>query len=74
MLLTADQHRRLAEIFEEAAAAQSYALDRAFLEEKAARFRALSRMAEDKMKVGAAELKADRGEPIRADRSSSTET
>jgi hypothetical protein len=39
MLLTADQHRRLADIFEEAAAAQ-----------KAARFRALARMAEQKAK------------------------
>jgi hypothetical protein len=52
MLLTADQHRRLAEIFEEAAADLSHAPeDRALLEEKAARFRALARMAEQKAKA-----------------------
>ncbi len=39
MLMTADQHRRLAEIYEEAAADQSHTPeDRAFLLEKAARF------------------------------------
>jgi hypothetical protein len=51
MLLTADQHRRLAEIFEEAAADQSHApADRALLAEKAARFRFLARLAEGKAK------------------------
>lgn len=49
MLLTADQHRRLAEVFEEAAADRSHSPeDRAMLAEKAARFRALARMAEQK--------------------------
>jgi hypothetical protein len=47
-----DQHRRLAEIFEEAAADQSHAPgDRALLAEKAARFRVLARMAEQKAKA-----------------------
>jgi hypothetical protein len=52
MLLTADQHRRLAEIFEEAAADQSHKPeDRALLAQKAARFRALARVAEQKQKA-----------------------
>jgi hypothetical protein len=52
MLLTADQHRRLAEVFEEAAADKSHtAEDRALLAEKAARFRALARVAEQKAKA-----------------------
>ena len=43
MLMTADQHRRLAEIYEEAAADQSHTSeDRAFLLEKAARLRWLA--------------------------------
>jgi hypothetical protein len=51
MLMTADQHRRLAEIYEEAAADQSHSSeDRAFLIEKAARFRWLARVAEEKAK------------------------
>lgn len=49
MLLTADQHRRLAEVFEEAAADLSHTPeDRALLAEKAVRFRALARIAEQK--------------------------
>ena len=52
MLLTADQHRRLAEVFEEAAADKSHtAEDRALLAQKAARFRALARVAEQKAKA-----------------------
>ena len=52
MLLTADQHRRLAEVFEEAAADQSHTpQDRALLAQKAARFRALARMAEQNVKA-----------------------
>ena len=53
MLLTADQHRRrLAEIYEEAAADQSHAPeDRAFLVEKATRFRWLALVAEQKSKA-----------------------
>ncbi len=52
MLMTADQHRRLAEIYEEAAADQSHTPeDRRFLVEKAARFRLLARLAEEKMKA-----------------------
>jgi hypothetical protein len=51
MLLTADQHRRLAEIFEEAAVDLSHApQDRALLTKKAARFRALARIAERRAK------------------------
>jgi hypothetical protein len=41
-------YRRLAEIFEEAAAEQSLPGDRALLVEKAAHFRALARVAEEK--------------------------
>jgi predicted outer membrane protein len=49
VLLTADQHRRLAEIFEEAAADQSHKPeDRELLAQKAARFRMLARVAEKK--------------------------
>jgi len=52
MLLTADQHRRLAEVFEEAAADKSHSPeDRALLAEKAARFRLLARVAEKKAKA-----------------------
>ncbi len=52
MLLTADQHRRLAEVYEEAAADQSHTPeDREFLVEKAARFRWLERVAEEKAKA-----------------------
>lgn len=52
MLMTADQHRRLAEIYEEAAADQSHTPeDRAFLLEKAARFRWLALVAEQKSKA-----------------------
>jgi hypothetical protein len=52
MLLTADQHRRLAEIFEEAAADRSHAPeDRALLAEKAARFRALAHIAERRAEI-----------------------
>ena len=52
MLLTADQHRRLAEVYEEAAADQSHSAEnRAFLAEKAARFRMLARLAEEKAKA-----------------------
>jgi hypothetical protein len=52
MLLTADQHRRLAEVYEEAAADQSHSPeDRAFLAQKAARFRWLARVAEQKAKA-----------------------
>lgn len=52
MLLTADQHRRLAEVYEEAAADLSHSReDRAFLAEKAARFRCLARVAEQKAKA-----------------------
>jgi hypothetical protein len=51
MLLTADQHRRLAEVYEEEAADQSHKPeDRALFAEKAARFRVLARMAEEKAK------------------------
>jgi hypothetical protein len=40
MLLTADQHRRLAEVYEEAARDQSHSLaDRTFLANQAARCR-----------------------------------
>lgn len=52
MMLTADQHRRLAEVFEEAAADKSHTpKDRALLAEKAARFRTLARIAEEKAKA-----------------------
>ena len=52
MLLTADQHRRLAEVYEEAAADQSHsAEDRAFLAEKAARFRMLARLVVERAKA-----------------------
>ena len=52
MLLTADQHRRLAEVYEEAAADQSHsAEDRAFLAEKAARFWMLARSAGEMAKA-----------------------
>jgi hypothetical protein len=52
MLLTADQHNRIAEVFEEASRDQSIApADRALLAEKAALSRALARMAEEKMKA-----------------------
>ena len=52
MLLTSDQHRRLAEVYEEAAADQSHTpKDRAYLAEQAARFRTLARMAEEKAKA-----------------------
>ena len=52
MLMTADQHRRLAEIYEEAAADQSHPPeDRTFLAEKAARFRWLALVAEQKAKA-----------------------
>jgi hypothetical protein len=51
MLLRADQHNRLAEIYEEAAADQSHTPeDRAFLADKAARFRFCARIAEEKAK------------------------
>ena len=51
MLLTADQHRRLGEVYEEAAADQSHSPeDRAFLAQKAERFRWLARVAEQKAK------------------------
>ena len=57
-MLLADQHRGLAEIFEEAAADESHApADRALLAEKAARFRALARVAEQG-EGSSAELKA----------------
>jgi hypothetical protein len=46
MLLTADQHRRLAEVLEEAAADKKP--HRALLAQKAARFRALARVTEQK--------------------------
>ena len=50
--MTADQHRCLAEIYEEAAADKSHAPeDRAFLSEKAARFRILAGLAEQKAKA-----------------------
>ena len=52
MLLTCDQHRRIAEVFEEAAADQSHAPeDRALLARKGARFRALERLAEQRAKA-----------------------
>ena len=52
MLLTSDQHRRIAEVYEEAAADQSLKReDRAFLAERAARFRMLARLATEKMKA-----------------------
>ena len=52
MLLTADEHRRLAEIYEEAAADMSHKPeDRAFLADKAARFRWLACVAEEKAKA-----------------------
>jgi hypothetical protein len=52
MLLRADQHNRLAEIYEEAAADQSHSPEnRAFLADKAARFRWLARVAEEKAKA-----------------------
>jgi hypothetical protein len=52
MLLTADQHRRLAEVFEEAAADLSIPpKDRSLFAERAARFRALARIAEQKAKA-----------------------
>jgi hypothetical protein len=52
MLLTADQHRRLAEVYEEAAADQSHSPeDRKLLSERATRFRILERLAEEKAKA-----------------------
>ena len=52
MLLTADQHKWLAEVFEAAAADQSQKPeDRALLARKAARFRWLARVAEEKQKA-----------------------
>ena len=52
MLLTADQHRRLAEVYEEAARDQSHSpADRTFLANQAARCRYLARVAEQKMKA-----------------------
>lgn len=52
MLLTADQHRRLAEVYEEASADQSHSPeDRKLLTEKAARFRWLQSVAEQKAKA-----------------------
>jgi hypothetical protein len=52
MLLTAAQHNRLAEVFEKAAADQSLNPEaRAFLAKHAARYRALARRAEEKMKA-----------------------
>ena len=52
MLLTADQHRRLAEIFEEAAADLSVPpKDRALFAQRAARFRALASIAQQKAKA-----------------------
>jgi pyruvate-formate lyase len=52
MLLTAEQHRRLAEIFEEAAADQSHSPeDRALLAQKAARFRWFALVAVQKAKA-----------------------
>ena len=52
MLLTADEHRRLAEVYEEAAADKSHKPeDRAWLADKAARFRMLARIAEEKAKA-----------------------
>jgi hypothetical protein len=51
MLLTADQHRRLAEVFEEAADQSHKPEDRAYLAEKASRFRTLARMAEEEAKA-----------------------
>jgi hypothetical protein len=59
MLLTADQHKRLAEVFEEAAADQSQKPeDRTLLARKAARFRRLARGREDQST--AVELRASR--------------
>jgi hypothetical protein len=52
MLLTPDQHRRLAEVFEEAAADKSHTPEEgALLSEKAARFRLLARVAGKKAKA-----------------------
>ena len=57
MLLTADQHRRLAEVYEEAAADQSHTPEnRAFLVERAARFRWLARIAEEEGEGSSLEL------------------
>jgi hypothetical protein len=51
-MLTADQHRRLAKIFEEAAADLSIPpMYRARFAERAARFRALAEMAERQAKA-----------------------
>jgi hypothetical protein len=51
MLLTADQHNRLAEIYEAAADQSHTPEDRAFLADKAARFRFCARIAAEKAKA-----------------------
>jgi hypothetical protein len=52
MMLTADQNRRLAEVFEEVAADRSVSPEyRARFAERAARFRALAKMAERQAKA-----------------------